>query len=245
MKLENISLDKELLEKTASELAHKAAVDVLKDFYTGYNSPFKKQLEEDFKSKVTSFHFQLPDIIATLNEKIAVEVDKIANTAIARTYLPLATKMLTKVEPEIKLSEFLTDFIKTTSYEYDHDLDTDDFEFSTELKWPDSNVLKDYYLATIYFPKKTYEFSVKVKQDQENRKYMVIQDLPYKNDSSHQQMELSLANGSSLKMPFTKDVLRDPFIVELARYIMADAKIIFDVDGFSEEMFPDRNNCHC
>lgn len=245
MQLDNIKLDKEELSKKANELAHKAAVDVLENYYTSYNSPFKNKFEEFLKTKSTAFKFDLPDIISLLNEKISLEVDKIANTAIGRTFLPLATKMFTRAEQEIKLSDFLTDFIKTTNYEYNDDISKDDFTFYTELRWPDSEILKDCYEATIEYGSEKYVFSVKIVNNDKESRYMIIENLPSITQDHWNTMKVSMADGSSIKMPFTKDILKDAFTVELARLIMAGTKIHLDVDDFDDEMFPERNHCHC
>tara|TARA_R110002126_G_scaffold291063_2_gene450240 strand:+ start:37900 stop:38634 length:735 start_codon:yes stop_codon:yes gene_type:complete len=244
MELENIKLDKERLQAKAVELANKAAVSELESFYTGYDSPYKKALRKALENKSISFNLELPDIITLLNEEIGKKADEIVNTAIGRTFLPIATKLFTRAKSEIKLSEFLKEFISESSYQYDSDIDWEDFSFEYERKWPDSEVLKDYYTITISNNSRNYEISAKFFKEDEQQ-HIIIDSLPSQLSNSSRNMTISLEDGVKIEMPFTTGVLRDAFTMYLARLIMANTKIIVDVEDFEEWLFPERDNCHC
>ena len=245
MKLENIVLDKEALEKKANELAYKAAVSELEDFYTGYNSPFKKQLRESFNNKTISLSFEIPDILAVLNKEISKKADEIANTAIAKTFLPMATELFTRIESEINLSEMLKEFISQTSYSYDDDISTDDFTLSIEQSYPDSNCLQEFNTLEISSNNKKYEVSIQIKETAENKKFFTVTSLPHQRTTHNRTMEFTLENGARLEMPFEQSILSDHFNMYLARLVIAKTRVFFDVDDFEEDLFPERDNCHC
>jgi hypothetical protein len=61
---------------------------------------------------------------------------------------------------------------------------------------------------------------------------------------SNQTMKISLDDGATLELPFTKGILEDRFTSYIARLVIGNNNIIFDVTEFDEDMFP-RDHCHC
>ena len=84
------------------------------------------------------------------------------------------------------------------------------------------------------------------KKDRVNGTF-IIMSLPsdFKRKGIQETMKLSLNDGVTLEMPFTSDVLHDGFMSYLARLVMAESKITIDVKEFNEDLFPERENCHC
>jgi hypothetical protein len=155
----------------------------------------------------------------------------------------LATKMFTRVETEIKLSDFLKEIINISDYDY-HKYDTSDYSISFERSYPEEDILKDYYKVEVSFPNKNHSFAATIKTFEDKRE-MTISNLPDTKQNYQRVMVFSLENGGTLKLPFVKDILADPFAVYLARLILADTIIIFDVDDFHDDLFPELDNCHC
>ena len=60
-----------------------------------------------------------------------------------------------------------------------------------------------------------------------------------------QTMKLSVENGVTLELPFTKDILKDEFMSYIARLVMSGSLIILDVEDFDDWMFPEDDGCHC
>lgn len=75
-------LDMNEIQKKANEFALKGAIECIKDYYTGYNSPFKKAIEEHLDKSRTSFCFTMPEIMGVINESLSSQIDIIANEAI-------------------------------------------------------------------------------------------------------------------------------------------------------------------
>ena len=108
-------IDLDILQEKANEAAMKGAIECINNFYNGYNSPYKKAIEEELKSKslMNGGNIILPDILVRINEQLSAEIDRIANQAIAKTYIPLVTKFLTGVDREVKFSDILKKFKDT------------------------------------------------------------------------------------------------------------------------------------
>lgn len=237
-------IDIPTLQEKANEFAMKGAIETLKEFYSGYNSPYRKALEESLKTKAIDGMIDIPDILGILNDGISQQVDIIANTAIAETYLPLVKRFLTRAEPEAKLSDILKEFIRYTGFEYRNEYKPSHYEFEVESD--------DGYFMYINISNNSTSFrlafSLKSKKEDPKKVYELF-TLPRHNHkkeiTSHynQTMELSFG-GATLKMPFTKGVLDDDFISYIARMVIAKTQVTIDVDDFEEDLFPDRH-CHC
>lgn len=239
-------LDTVVLQEKANEYAMKGALDAIKEYYTGYNSPYKKALEEKLINKGVDNVIDVPDIIGILNQSITSEIDMIANNAVSKSFVPLVKKFLTRANAEIKLSDILKEFINYSGYEYDNELHPDDFYL--EVKKDDGSFT---YLV-INNAKEKFElhFYLKSKKDELPKVYEIY-TLPQVLDSSSrysgltsQKMIVKL-DGVSLELPFMPNVLSNEFMSYIARLVIANTKITFDIDNFDEDLFPERNECHC
>jgi hypothetical protein len=247
--MENIIavVDNKKLQEKANEYAQKGAEEVVREFYTGYNSPYKKAIEEDLKNKGFDSNLELPDVVAQINAAITNEIDRIANTAVSKTFVPLVTKFLTRAEPEVNMSEILREFINYCGYEYNEEEDESDYEYSIVDGYedePESCLFGTWFNLSISSPKKSFEIRL-CKSDKKSDKYEIT-SLPrdYNRKGIDRTMKLSLEDGATLELPFTPSVLQDDFMSYIARLLMAESKITLDVDDFDEDMFP-QNHCHC
>ena len=85
-------------------------------------------------------------MIAEINVQLSNEIDKIANTAIAKTYLPLVTRFLTRANPKMKLSDILKEIIEISDFDHsEHEFH--DYEISFEDSYPNSSILSGYFCA--------------------------------------------------------------------------------------------------
>jgi hypothetical protein len=240
-------IDVKVLQEKANEYAQKGAESVLNDFYNGYSSPYKKALEENLKNRGFDNNFELPDVVAQINTFITNEIDNIANAAVAKTFVPLVTKFLTRAPKEINLSDILKEFIEYCDYkdneedEYDYNYD---FVDSYENE-PESCLHGYWFVVSISNSEKSFELRL-YKKDKKVDLYEIT-SLPsdYNRKGMEKTMKISLLEGASLELPFTQNVLQDDFMSYIARLLMAETKITIDVKGFEDWMFPERENCHC
>ena len=223
-------LDYEALQKKANEAAMKGAMQAFEEFYSGYNSPYKKAIEEDLKNKSISYTFELPDIIAALNDSLSKEVDKIANEAIAKTFIPLVHRFLQRAKPEIAFSEILSQFVDCMSSS-----DRDDFsvDIDEDSRWKWLNI-------KLKCEDKEYRITFHLDSNSKEKRYKAL-SMPYDKSTYGRMMKLSV-EGATLEMPFTSDILGDSFMSFMANIVMSGSLIIMDTEYFDDDLF---SNCHC
>lgn len=220
----NAVLNYEELQRKANEFAQQGAIEVIKDYYTGYNSPFKAAIKEELEKKGVSIHMELPDIMALLNEGIAEEINTIANEAIAKTYIPLVRNILTRIDGEIRLSDILKKFIEVKYINYDDSYYVNVSKDSTH----------DWYNVDIEYDKEKY--SLCLHSDHNNKGKYRLLSLPYAYNSSYHKVKVTHEK-TSLEIPFHPNVLQDEFISYLAKLVMSKTTITVDCEGFEDDWF--------
>ena len=245
-------IDLEVLQQKANEYAMKGAEDALKEFYSSYNSPYKKAIEENLKNKGVDNNFDIPDIIAVLNEKFSQQVDEIANTAVAKTFIPMVKEFLTREDSEIKFSTILEKFIERTEFKY-NDVDASDYTVERIDRYDSRSVLQNsFFEYQISNGKIGYELKFYKNTNKDNT-HTTVMTIPYLLDErgtynrgyeAKEKMKISLDGGATLELPFVKGVLDDDFVSFVARLVIGENHIIFDVEDFDEDMFPN-DHCNC
>jgi hypothetical protein len=230
-------LSTEVLQEKATEAAMKGAIQSIEEYYTGWNSPYKKMIEEQLSKTEISANLNLPDIVSIINESLSKEIDLIANTAVAKTFIPLVQRFLVREEKEVNFSEILKKFIEVSGAENSYDCEVDIKE-STH-GWLDIELTSEdqSYSVTLHQDYKS--------RNEEVKKYCIL-SLPSEKPSNtyySQTMKVSL-DGVTLEMPFVKDVLQDEFVSYIARLVMGKCLITMDCDSFDEDMF-ERDECCC
>lgn len=232
-------LDTEKLQQKANEYAMQGALKTLEEYYTGYNSPYRKAIEEKLNQKGLAYNFELPDIIASLNESLSAEVEKLANTAITQSYLPMVKKFLTRAPEKMLFSEVLKEFINAVEPEDFDDLSIE-MEQSTAHKWY-SIVIRhkdaEYHLTL-------YQNSSNKKEEKETFKFLSLPN-EYRGDigKSYRTVKITWPDGAAMEVPYTRAVLEDKFVAFIARLVMSETIITIDQTDFWEDMMPER--CHC
>lgn len=234
-------LDTELLKEKANQAAMSGALKSIEEYYTGYNSPYRKAIEEELKKQEIGSGIELPNIISLINDHLTKSIDEIANTAVAKTFVPLVNRFLTPAPKEVKFSDVLKEFI--SKYEYE-DKDRYDFECSVskhrEYSWLDVNISCD---EEVY--KLTLHENHRGRDKQNEPATYRFLSLPYNHGSSKtgQQMRLKVDN-VTLELPYTPDVLLDKFISYIAGLIIGSSIITLDTREFEDDMFPEPCHCH-
>jgi hypothetical protein len=229
-------VDLKELQQKANEAATKAALKEIDDFYNGYDSPYKKAIREYLNNKSVDMSFSVPDIIVAINEELTIEVDRIANTAIANTFLPLIKNILTRADAEVKFSKILEKYIEEFYDSDDHDPD----DFSVEKTREE----RSFSTYTISSPGKQYDINIYNKAEGVNEIYTLPWKTGREGYNDKHTMKLSIDGCATLEMPFTKNILHDPSLCYIATMVMANSNIVFDVKDFDYDMFPN-NHCHC
>lgn len=229
-------LDNAVLQEKASEYAMKGAIDVIKEFYTGFNSPYKKAIEEKLKDKGLCSSIDIPDIIGVLNESFNKEVNKIANEAIANSFIPLVNNLLTREEPELLFSKFLENIIYQ---QYDKNPDLYDCDITESRHgWLDIylRVGENEYNLTLHKCNNIGE-----KTDSKfNYRFLGMNPV---NKVKPGNMRIQVKDGVTIDMPFSVTSLSDSVLSYVGRLIISGTRFSMDTNVFQTEMFPDRCRC--
>lgn len=124
------SIDMSKVQELANQYAMEGIRKALENFYTSYDSPFRKAVLEHFNEQVPSFQLDLPGIMAMLNEALSTMCDNIVNKAIATSYIPLINDLLTQTKKEICVSDIVKKFIEV--YSDGDEWDGDNFSVTIE-----------------------------------------------------------------------------------------------------------------
>lgn len=130
-------VDQEVLQKKANEFAEAAFIEELKDYYNSWNGPFRKGLKEKFQSMEFSCHFELPDILQTINNAVTKEHEEIVKNFIDSTVLVDLRNSLSLQPKEIMFSDFLKGVMEA-DYNYSDDYSED---YSVEYEIESDNVI--------------------------------------------------------------------------------------------------------
>lgn len=217
-------LDKAALQEKANEYAMKGVIETFKDFYTGYNSPYRKAIEDDLKKKDIGYHLQLPDVIGIINDALSTEIDQIANAAIAKSFVPLVQRFLVREDKEVLFSKILLEFIK-------HVDDDNLSNYSVDIK-TDSHY--GWITITIENIEKDIHYKFTLHQSYKNKEMYSLLSLPYNSDNK-QMMKVSL-DGVTLELPFVSGILQNSFLSYMSRLIIGECQIKMDVYDFDECM---------
>lgn len=229
-------LDMETIQAKANEFANKGAIESIKEYYSGYNSPFRKKIEEELKKIEVGTGIQLPDIIALINKSLSAEIDAIANEVVSQSFVPLVKKFLTHADAEMKFSDVLKEIILISEIK---DLEDCEIEITeSSYKWLDVVIMV-----------KDKEYKVTLHEDwdtrkDEKKKYQFLSLPRADSDYGKKTMKLYLEDKVALELPFMPDVLKDPFNSFIARLVIGKTKITMDCREFDEDMLPE-HECHC
>lgn len=235
--MENLTavIDQKVLQEKVNEYALKGAVESIKEYYTGYNSPFRKAIAEQLAQHEIK-GIDLPDMLAVVNDSLAAEIQAIAHASIAQTFIPQVKKFFTKAEGEMFFSDFLKKIIEIVEPE--------------EMEDVSVSVVKHerYDWLTVELTNKDRNYSLTLHEDWntkneqgKNKKYTFL-SMPY-NSGRTGQMKIKI-DEATIEVPFSQANLQDNVISFVASLVIARTKFTMDTDEFLEDMFPEKCHCH-
>jgi hypothetical protein len=90
-------IDFNVLQQKANEAAMNGAIKTIEEFYTKWDSPYRKMVQEALNKTTIGEGIgglELPDVVSLINNSLSKEIDHIANTALAKTWLPPCSRVL-------------------------------------------------------------------------------------------------------------------------------------------------------
>ncbi len=235
--MKEIKLDEQKLQEMAQQYAMQGAEKAIKDFYTGYDSPFMKEVQRQLSEKMeTNLFFELSQMTAAINQALNNKVSEMANTVVANTFLPMLNRMFSQERKTVVTTQDLYEhFGDAMKEDLDDEFDPENMELLIEQKGIDTILdhrkLRFCYCGETKFSIYLMESSRHLKDDNGNTLYMIT-ELPgcsqYRMDNypRERQMRIRLNEGATLEMPFTPDVLRDEFMRYVAGLLLTNTMVI-------------------
>ena len=233
------SIDMSKVQELANQYAMEGMRQALSEFYTGYNSPFKKAVVEHFNDQVPSYQLDLPGVMAMLNEALSSLCDKIVNQAIATTYIPLVKDLLTRSKDEVKVSEIVKKFIDV--YAESDEWDGDNFKVSLE---------KDDRFDWYNLKLESVEDEVKLQitlhtadRLHEIDRYQIL-SMPIEESYVYKfgRMKCTVTSedgtNATLEMPYGHGILCNGFLRYIAKIVMFNTRIVLDQLDFYDIIYP-------
>lgn len=221
--MNEVKLDENKLQEMAEKYAYEGAEKAIRDFYSGYDSPFMKKVQKEMEEKLeTNYFFKLPNLTAAINEAINNKVTEMANAVVANTYLPMLNNMFTGVDDKEVTTQDLFDCFGKTIQDDDLNFDPDELEIRIE-----KGAYICYHVSFVYRDEVYYMISLCETNDKHG--LYNITGLPDRRKSivydPQKQMRIVLKNGHKIEMPFTPDVLRDSFMQYIAKLLLNNSLV--------------------
>lgn len=218
------------------------AEKAIREYYTGYNSPYMKAMTEHILRIAPSPLFDLPDITAVINKALSDRIMDLCNQFMANTYTKLFNRMLTPNENNIVTTKDLFqqfgDYIK--------DREKDDFD-EGGLEFTPNTSLYSYsnnYRYLEFWYNSELEFKLSVWDDggkNENGEVLyTLASLPGHGkynplDNRSRFAKITLEDGKTAEVPIIDDVLSNDFLAYLANILICKTKI-------KVELYPEYHN---
>lgn len=242
--LEQPKIDIKVIEKRAKEAAEKAYLSEIDSYYTDYSSPYKKMIKAELEKQKFNFGMKLPDILSTIQKALSDEVDAIANRAIANTYIPMISDALIGLPKNITMTEFLKEVVEAIEPERN---EFEDFSFSYK-----KNESHGWLSCELTTPETNYEFTLHTKdyygddkKEGESQKYQLLSFPGNKYKSGYNSQMTVYKDDVKIEMPFTPNVLADKVLNLFFKLMLSNSVIDVDCSYFSDDIFPEDEDCHC
>ena len=226
--MKQIELPEEKIQQLAEKYAMEGAEKAIREYYTGYNSPYVKMMKAHIEAIAPNPQFDLPDLTAAINKALADKITDLANEVVAKTYIPLFNRLLTPCEQNIVSTENLFqafgDYIKDRE---DDDFDSEELEFEAKHG--------SYGLHSLLFKYKgETEFDLSIWESGHNEKG---NQLPGTSQWDHlnnkaRMMKITLKEGDTAEVPIIDNVLSNDFMAYCAKLLICKTKI--EIDNYPE-----------
>ena len=220
-------LDMNVIQKAAQDAAMKAALEEVKDYYLGYNSPYRKQLKEYMAKNAPSTCLELPEFSELLSKSLTAEIENIVNKKCVESFAQELRKGFTHLKEEGDGTILLTNLAEDMMTHIDFDDSEYDNSFELEVRDGSYSYLKDVYV-TINEDDEEKKYKFTLMSNGSDGTYRVL-SMPYTsndNDLYTANKKITLETEKyTISFPMFSGVSNDHTLLVLARCIMFDACI--------------------
>lgn len=215
-------LDMNVIQKAAQDAAMKAALEEVKDYYLGYNSPYRKQLKEYMAKNAPSTRLELPEFSELLIKSLTAEIENIVNKKCVESFAQELRKGFTHLKEEGDGTILLTNLAKDMMLKVDLD------SFELEVSDKDFYGWKKVHISICEDDEET-EYNFTLAKNGSDDTYSIL-GLPTKNSDENYHFDIiNVQNRKcTISFPMFSGVSNDHILLVLARCIMFDARIRID-----------------
>lgn len=222
-------LDMNVIQKAAQDAAMKAALEEVKDYYLGYNSPYRKQLKEYMAKNAPSTRLELPEFSELLSKSLTAEIENIVNKKCVESIAQELRKGFTHLKEESDGTILLTNLAEDMMYNVD--LEDADSNNSFELEVSDDTGFSYWERVRISICEddEETEYNFTLAKNGSDDTYGIL-GLPTKNSDEEYNFDtINVQNRKcTISFPMFSGVSNDHILLVLARCIMFDARIRID-----------------
>lgn len=228
-------IDMEAVQKVANEAATKAVIKSIEEYYTGHNSPFRKQIDAWLKENAPSVQLELPAFGELVNQSLKAEIDEILKVSAISNYASAIRRGLThqnlQEDGTLKLSDLCKEMEDVLGYGRRDDDDYIEVEVKeTHNSWLDMSILVNKDGEEV-----KYEVTLHMMFDKSGN-YCIL-SLPYKMEDGLYctKTRVKTDNGISIEMPAYVGVTDDDVLMAIARCVMFHTPIVIDTHYYITE----------
>lgn len=239
--MKEIKLDEEKIQQMAEKYALEGAEKAVREYYTGYNSPYVKAMEEHLKKQLPSRWFDLPDLTAAINQALNNKIATLCNQVVAQTYIRVFDRIMSgNGSGVVSSQEIYQHYCGYVKDREDDDFDGEELECEVEHSPYGFNYLLMKYNGEMEFRLSLYEDG---RNEQGDQLYSIT-SLPHTGQFAHldgklPMMSIKLDENRTASVPITPDVLSNEFMAYIANILIHGKKIIIapyhNYDSYSED----------
>lgn len=228
------TIDQEEIKKAATEAARKAILKEVNDFFTGYDSPFRKEVRKYLEANQPPVTFQLPEFAEIINKGLTEEIDNLCSEIGIKKYAHTLRQALTNVPVREDGTITITD-LGNMLYEKAF---MDEYGDKVSLKVEDENY-KGYPKVTLSLTEdgedNEYQFglcAIDLATVDENPLYHVM-SMPHSRNS-YSNIRIKNAEGVKIEIPSFAGVGSDSILAVIASLLIHNIPIRRDTDWYEK-----------
>lgn len=219
-------IDMNAVQEAANKAATEAVMYEVKEYYSGYNSPFKKQIKQYLeKNAPVQSNFELPNFAELLQNRLATEIEKLVNTIAIEKNVQYFTELFEQQEINNEGTVNISFVFK---------------EMCKEIRdgYLEASIHKDdiysWYKAKVKYKKREEDDELKFDFTIHNiNGRLCVLSMPY-SDKSYNTIKVKTKDGNTIELNSFMQLREHPILIPIAKLIMFDTALKLDVMDFSK-----------
>lgn len=235
----------EAIQKVANEAATKAVIEEVNNFYTGYNSPYRKQVKEWLAQNAPSLMLELPEFGELVQQSLKAEIDKIVKTISIENYARAIREDLSHQNLNEDGTLNITELCEAACDYAELDDHYDDGDDSVDMEITDDNTYGRKKRVTIKIVRdgdeKEFNFSLYPHDNKQEEQWQII-GMPYATREDglyYDKVRVHTPDKLTIELPGYCGVSDNKLLMAIARCVMFRTPIRINKSWFSRSRYND------